>query len=163
MNKQLREALNEQIVHELHSAYIYLSMAAYFEGQGLAGFASWMRLQSREEIEHAMKIFDFLHDRGETVTLGAIPAPPVGFDSPLDAFRKAYEHERKISGLIHKLYELAVKENDYPTQVMLHWFIDEQVEEEKITGDVVAKLEMIGDHKPALLMLDHRLGKREEE
>ncbi len=162
MDKQLRDALSEQINCELHSAYVYLSMVAYFEEQGLSGFAHWMRLQSREEIEHAMKIFDFLHDRGERVALGAITKPPVRFKSALDAFQKAYQHEQKVTDLIHKLYAKAVKANDYPTQVMLHWFIDEQVEEEKSASEVVQKLEMIGEHKPPLLMLDHALGKREE-
>jgi ferritin len=163
LSKKLQDALNDQVNAELHSAYTYLSMVAYFEAENWPGFAHWMRVQSREEIEHAIKIFDFINDRGGRVTLQAIDKPPVRFRSPLDAFQKAYQQEQKVTGLIHKLYELAVKENDYPTQVMLHWFIDEQVEEEKITGEVVAKLEMVSEHKPALLMLDRELGAREEE
>ncbi len=161
-SKKLQDALNAQIVAEFHSAYVYLSMAAYFEAENWPGFAKWMRVQSREEVEHAMKIFDFVNDRGGRVQLGAIEKPPVRFASPLDAFRKAYEHERKITQKIHKLYDLAVQEGDYPTQVMLQWFIDEQVEEEKITSEAVARLERAGDHPHALLMLDRRFGKREE-
>lgn len=161
-SKKLQDALNEQIVAELHSAYIYLSMAAYFEAENWPGFAKWMRVQSREEIEHAMKIFDFLNDRGGRVELGAIEKPPSDYASPLDAFRQAYEHECTITQKIYKLYDLAVQEGDYPTQVMLQWFIDEQVEEEKITSEAVAMLERVGDHKPALLVLDRHFGKREE-
>jgi ferritin len=163
LSKKLQEALNEQINVELHSAYVYLSMVAYFEAENWPGFARWMRIQSREEIEHAMKIFDFIHDRGGQVTLNAIEKPPVRFRSPLDAFRKAYQHEQKVTGLIHKLYELAARENDYPTQVLLHWFIDEQVEEEKITSEAVAKLERAGDDLAVLALLDEEFGEREED
>jgi len=147
----------------LHSGYVYLSMVAYFEAENWPGFARWMRIQSREEIEHAMKIFDFIHDRGGQVTLNAIEKPPVRFRSPLDAFRKAHQHEQKVTGLIHRLYELAARENDYPTQVMLHWFIDEQVEEEKITSEAVAKLERAGDDPAVLALLDEEFGEREAD
>lgn len=162
-SKKLQDALNEQIVAELHSAYVYLSMAAYFEAENWPGFAKWMRVQSREEIEHAMKIFDFLNDRGGRVQLGAIERPPVRFRSPLDAFQKAYEHECKITQRIHKLYEQAQQEGDYPTQVMLQWFIDEQVEEEKITSEAVARLERAGDDPAALTALDKEFGEREAD
>lgn len=162
LSKKLQDALNNQVNAELYSAYTYLSMAAYFEAEDWPGFARWMRIQSREEIEHAMKIFDFIHDRGGRVTLQAIDKPPTRFKSPLDVFQKAYQQEQKVTGLIHRLYELAARENDYPTQVMLHWFIDEQVEEEKITGEAVAKLERAGDDPAALALLDKEFGEREE-
>ncbi len=162
LSKKLQDALNNQVNAELYSAYTYLSMAAYFEAEDWPGFARWMRIQSREEIEHAMKIFDFIHDRGGRVTLQAIDKPPTRFKSPLDVFQKAYQQEQKVTGLIHRLYELAARENDYPTQVMLHWFIDEQVEEEKITEEAVAKLERAGDDPAALALLDKEFGEREE-
>ncbi len=163
LSKKLQDALNEQIKHEIYSAYTYLSMVAYFEAENLRGFAHWMRLQRLEELEHAMKIFDFVIDRGGRVELQAIEKPPAQFKSPLDAFEKALAHERKISGLIHKLYDQAVKENDYPTQVMLHWFIDEQVEEEKSASEVVDQLQMIGNNVAGLFILDARLGERKAE
>ncbi len=163
LNKRLQTALNDQIKEELESAYIYLSMCAYFEAQNLRGMARWMRLQAQEEVGHAMKIFDFINDRGGRVELEAIAKPPVKFKSPLDAFQKALAHERKITGLINKLYDLADDEDDYPTEVMLQWFIEEQVEEEKSVSEVVAQLELIGDQGAGLLILDKHLGERKED
>jgi ferritin len=163
LSMRLQEALNDQIAHEIDSAYIYLSMVAYFEAENLKGCAHWMRLQRLEELEHAMKIFDFVIDRGGRVELHALKKPPTQYKSPLDVFQKALAHERSITGLIHKLYGLAVKENDYPTQVMLHWFIDEQVEEERIATEVVEQLKLIGDSGVGLLVLDRKLGERKAE
>ncbi len=163
LSRKLQDALNEQIKHELYSAYLYLSMVAHFEAENLKGFAHWMRLQRQEELEHAMKIFNFVIDRGGRVELQAIPQPPSQYKSPLDAFQKALAHEKHITGLIHKLYDLADDEDDYPTEVMLQWFIEEQVEEEKSTSEVVSKLELIKDHPGALLLLDRELGERKPE
>lgn len=163
LNKNVQDAINEQIKNELFSAYIYLAMSAYFEDQNLSGMARWMRMQSNEEMEHAMKFFDYIYDRGGRVTLKAIDQPPFEWKSPLAAFEQAYEHEQKVSGMINAIYELAIKENDYPTQVMLHWFIDEQVEEEKNASGIVEQLKLVGDHTGPLLMLDHQLGQRVEE
>ncbi len=162
LNKKIQDAINEQIKNELYSAYIYLSMSAYFESLNLTGMAHWMRLQSNEEVEHAMKFFDYINDRGGRVSLSAIDQPPFEWKSPLAAFENAYEHEQKVTGMINSIYALAVKENDYPTQVMLQWFIDEQVEEEKNASTIVEQLKMIGDSANGLMMLDHRLGERQD-
>ena len=162
LNKKIQDAINEQIKNELYSAYIYLSMSAYFESMNLTGMARWMRLQSNEEVEHAMKFFDYIHDRGGRVVLGAIDQPPTEWKSPLAAFENAYEHEQKVTGMINNIYALALKENDYPTLVMLQWFIDEQVEEEKNASTIVEQLKLIGDSANGLMMLDHRLGERDE-
>jgi ferritin len=161
-SEKLQEAMNNQIKEELYSAYIYLAMAAYFEDENLPGFAHWMQVQSQEEVEHAMKFYSHIFDRGGRVALQAIDQPPADFGSPLGAFQKAFEHEQFITGKINDLYALALKENDYPAQVMLQWFVDEQVEEEKNTGDVVALLERIGDKGHALIMLDRQLAGRQE-
>src|SRR5918997_5797836 len=131
MKGAVRDAIGEQIKHEFYSAYLYLSMAGSFEAASLPGFAHWMRKQSEEEREHAMKFFDFLLDRGERVQLRAIDQPPYSFRSPLDTFEQALEHEKEITSRIHALYDLAVQENDYPAQDLLNWFDEEQVEEEK--------------------------------
>lgn len=163
LNKKIQDAINEQIKNELYSAYIYLSMSAYFESLNLMGMAHWMRLQSNEEVEHAMKFFDYINDRGGRVSLSAIDQPPFEWKSPLAAFENAYEHEQKVTGMINNIYALAVKENDYPTQVMLQWFIDEQVEEEKNASTIVEQLKMIGESANGLMMLDHRLGERGED
>jgi ferritin len=156
----MQKAINEQIRDELYSAYLYLSMAAYFESNSLPGFASWMRAQSQEEVEHAMKFFDFVNERGGRVKLQAIQQPIVEFESPLAVFEATYEHEQKVTALIHNLYEVALEENDYAAQVMLHWFIEEQVEEEASVSQIVDTLERIGDKDQALIMLDRELGQR---
>ena len=162
LKKSLQDAMNSQIKHELYSAYFYLSMSAYFEANNLPGSARWMRLQAQEEQGHAMKFFDYIHDRGGQVVLQAIDQPPSDFKSPLDVFERTLAHEQKVTGLINSLYELAIKENDYASQSFLQWFLDEQVEEEKNATQIVETLRMIGDHKGNLLMLDHRLGERGE-
>jgi len=160
-SKVVRDAMNEQIKHELYSAYLYLSMAAYSESINLPGFANWMRLQAQEELDHAMKFYDFIHERGGHVVLQAIDQPPAEFASPTDLFEKTLEHEQKVTGLIHNLYALAVKENDYAGQIFLQWFVTEQVEEEKSAGEILEMLKMIGDKGQALLMLDRQLAQRQ--
>ena len=160
LNKNVQDVINEQIKNELYSSYLYLAMSAYFEAQNLPGCAHWMRIQSNEEVAHAMKFFDYVYARGGRVTLKAIDQPAFEWKSPLAAFEQAYEHEQKVTGMINNIYAVASKENDYPTQVMLHWFIDEQVEEEKNASSIVEQLKMIGDHVNGLLMLDHHLGAR---
>ena len=163
LNKAVQSAINDQIKEEFYSAYLYLAMSAYCETINLPGFAHWMRVQYQEELVHALKFFDFVNDREGSVELHAIEQPPSEFQSPLDIFQQSLEHERKISSLIHKLYELAVREKDYPTQTLLQWFITEQVEEEKNAGQIVEQLKMAGGQPAALLLLDNVLGERTAE
>ncbi len=163
ISQTLQDIINKQIEHEFYSANLYLSMSSYFECNNLPGLAHWMRMQSQEELTHGNKFFDYLGERGGRALVGAIPQPPSEFESPLDVFSKAYEHERKVTGLITAIYELAVKENDYPTQFLLQWFINEQVEEEKNASEIVAMLQQIGPSYGGLMQLDHRLGKRGKE
>lgn len=160
LSKSMLKALNEQINHELYSSYLYLSMSAHFQEANLPGFAHWMALQSKEEYEHAMKIFRYITERNGRVVLDAIDGPPTEFKKPLEVMKQVLEHEKKVSGLINRLYEMAVKEKDYPTQVMLQWFITEQVEEEKTAGDIIEQLKMVGDMPAGLIMLDRQLGSR---
>ena len=160
LNKAVQNAINDQIKQEFYSAYLYLAMSGYCETINLPGFAHWMRVQYQEELVHALKFFDFVNDREGSVELQAIEQPPSEFQSPLDIFQRSLEHERKISSLIHKLYELAVKEKDYPTQTLLQWFITEQVEEEKNAGQIVEQLKMTGGEPSALLLLDRDLAGR---
>lgn len=163
ISKSMQDAINGQIQKELYSSYLYLAMAAKFEADGLSGFAAWMRKQADEEREHAMKFFDYVIDRGGKVTLQAIDAPPAEWGSPMEVFTEVLKHEQKVTSLIHGLFAKAVEEKDYASQVMLHWFIDEQVEEEKNAAAIVDSLKRIEDKDTAVLMLDHRLGKRGKE
>jgi ferritin len=161
MDAVIQNALNKQINAEMHSAYLYLAMSAQLEHDNLPGFAHWMRLQSEEENFHAMKLFDFVNERGGRVVLDAIPAPPEDFGSVLDVFKAALAHEKKITGMINDLYALAIERNDYPAQIMLQWFISEQVEEESNAGSIVTQLEMIGDSPGTLLVLDRQMAARQ--
>jgi ferritin len=159
----VQTAMNEQINKELFSAYLYLSMAAYFESRNLPGFAHWMRVQAGEEQEHALKFYDHILERGGQVVLKAIEAPKTEWASPLEVAEEVAAHEAKVTASINALYELAVKEKDYPAQVMLQWFITEQVEEEKNAAELVAHLKLIEERGTAVLMLDHQLAKRGKE
>jgi ferritin len=163
ISKTLQDAVNAQINKELFSSYLYLSMATYFEDKNLPGFASWMQVQADEEREHAMKFYKYLVDRGGRVMLKAIDAPKIEWNTNLEVFTEVQSHEVKVTAAIHNLYELALKEKDYPTQVMLQWFISEQVEEEKNAADIVQQLGLIDAHGTAVLMLDKQLGKRSRE
>ncbi len=157
---KIEDAFNEQIKHELESAYLYLAMAAYFDSEGLEGMARWMRAQTQEEVTHAMRFFKHLLERGGTVKLSALSQPQSKWDSPLAAFEAAYKHEQFITNCIHKLVRLSREESDFASQTILQWFVDEQVEEEESTLRVVQQLKLVGQDGRGLLMLDRELGTR---
>jgi ferritin len=161
LSKKMQDALNEQIKEELFSSYLYLSMAAYSESINLPGFAHWMQAQSGEELEHAMKFFGYVHDRGGRVLLQALDQPAAEFGGPTDLFEKTLAHEQHITGRIHKLYAMAVEENDYASLGILQWFVDEQVEEEKNASEILELLKLVGDKGQGLIMLDRQLASRE--
>jgi len=161
--KPVEAAINDQIAKEFFASHLYLSMAAWFEGQNLPGFANWMRMQTEEERAHALRLFNYLIETGGRVRLKAIDAPAVDFTSPLQVMRESLKHEQKVTASIRKIYELADKEKDYGTQLQLQWFITEQQEEEKNVSDVIARLEMAGDNKVALMFIDRELGTRQPE
>ena len=160
ISEKMQDAINEQINAELYSAYLYLAMNAYFESANLPGFANWMRVQTQEELTHAMKLYDYVNERGGRVTLKAIAQPPVEWDSPLAAFEAAYKHEQKVTGLINELVNLAIAQKDHAANTFLQWFVNEQVEEEKSADEIVQKLRLTGEAPAALFMLDQQLGQR---
>ncbi len=162
MDKKIATAINKQIQAELYSSYLYLSMAAFCQQQNFKGFASWLQQQAKEEVEHAMKFYNFLQDRDGTVVLLPIAQPPRDFGSPTKVFQLAYAHEKKVTKLIHSLYELAKQGKDYAFEQFLHWFIEEQVEEEANTSEIAAMLEKVGEKGNAIWMLDQKLGQRKE-
>ena len=163
LDTEVQAAINDQIRHELQSAYLYLAMCAHFEAANYRGFAHWIRIQAKEELGHAMRLFDFANERGGRVELQALAAPASSFGEPIAIFEAALDHEKKVTALIHKLHETAGARKDYATQVFLQWFISEQVEEEKTASQIVETLKMIGDNRVALYMLDKELGRREDE
>ena len=160
ISKKMQNALNEQVNAEFYSAYLYLSMVAYFESINLPGFANWMRAQTQEELMHAMKICDYVNERGGRVILKSIAQPPTEWESPLAAFEAAYQHEQKVTGLINGLVNLAIEEKDHAANRFLQWFVNEQVEEEKSAGAVVQKLKLIADAPGGMYMLDNEMGQR---
>ena len=161
MDKQLEKLFQDQVKNEWYSAYLYLSMAAWFEAQNFEGFAHWMYKQAGEEQVHGKKMFDFLLDRGVKVVLQAIPQPPADFAGPADVFEKAWEHEQKVTALINGIADQAEKANDHPAKVFIQWFITEQVEEEKNASRIVDILKKMKPDSSGIFHLDHRLGKRE--
>lgn len=163
ISKAMQDAINEQINKEMFSSYLYLSMAAYFETENLPGFGNWLRIQATEENEHAMKFYNHLLERGGKVELKAIAAPKASWASAMEAVSEVLTHEQHITKSIHDLYEVALKEKDYAVQVMLHWFIDEQVEEEANASAILDSMKRIEAHDTAILMLDHRLAKRKDD
>jgi len=160
LNNDMEKALNAQVNAEMYSAYLYLSMSAFFQSKSLSGFAGWMRVQAQEEMVHAMKFYDFINERGGRVILEPIEAPPTDWDSPLATFEAVYEHEQKVTGLINELVELALEKHDHATNIFLQWFVSEQVEEEDSANEVVEKIKLVGDAKGGLFMLDRELGQR---
>jgi ferritin len=163
LKPKLENAINKQINAELWSAYLYLSMSAYFESINLGGFANWMRVQAQEEVNHAMKFYTHVVERRGRVIVTAITAPPVTWKSPLHAFEESFKHEQKVTGLINDLTNMAAAEKDHAMSSMLKWFIDEQVEEELSTDTIVQKLKMIGTNTGGLFMLNHELGERKKK
>lgn len=163
MDGKILEALNEQIRAELHSAYTYLAMSAHFAEQNLDGFSHWMRSQASEELAHAMRLYDYVLERGGRVRLLGVDAPPESFGSPLEIFEAALAHEKKITGMIHALYDRARDAKDYATEMQLQWFVTEQVEEEDSAGRAVEQLKLAGSNTSALLMLDRVFGQRANE
>ncbi|PHJ13962.1 ferritin [Fervidobacterium sp. SC_NGM5_G05] len=160
ISEKVLKALNEQVGKEIFSSYLYLSMATYFDSIDLLGFGKWMKVQAREELGHAMNIYEFIYERGGRVELPAIEKPQSNWESPLKAFEAAYNHERFITESINKIYSLAKEENDYATQEFLNWFVKEQVEEEAQTELILKKLQKLQDSPTALYMLDKEVGSR---
>ena len=160
ISKVMQDAINEQINKEMFSSYLYLSMSAYFDAQSLGGMAKWLRAQADEEREHAMKFYDHLLERGGKVELKAIAAPATEWKSAMAVFEEVQAHEALVTASIYALYETALKEKDYPAQVLLQWYITEQVEEEKNAAEIVDSFKRIEAHDSVTLILAHTLGKR---
>ncbi len=160
MSEKMTAALNQQINEEYYSSYIYLAMAAYLEDNDLDGMAHWMRMQAQEEYQHAMKIFDYMIERGARVVLSEVAAPPKEWESPLVCFEASLEHEKFMTKNINELANLALEERDHATNNIMQWYVSEQVEEEASVDNIVKKLKMMGADGPALFMMDRELAGR---
>lgn len=160
LSKKIEVAINAQINAEMWSAYLYLSMASYCHSIGQTGMARWYEVQFKEEQDHAKILFNYVIQRGSKVTLAAIDVVPTEWKSILNVFESTLEHEQKVTSMINNLFALTNEENDYATQSMLKWFIDEQVEEEENAQTIIDNLKMIKDNGFGLYMLDKELGAR---
>lgn len=160
LKREIQKALNSQINAETYSAYLYLAMAAWLDGENLTGIARWMKVQAQEELGHGMRFYQYVYERGGTVTLSAIDAPPAKWDSVLAVFENAARHEAHVTELISGLVELAQKAKDHATLNFLQWFVKEQVEEEATVADICRQLQMIGKSTSALFFLNKSLGDR---
>ncbi len=158
--KDVQDILNKQINAEFWSAYLYLSMSAYLAQKGLSGFANWMRVQYQEEVSHALKLFDYVISRGGEVKLEPIAKVETEWKGIKEIFESTYEHECKVTDMIHNCYEVALKERDHATANMLQWFIDEQAEEEESALALIDQIKLVGDNGAALYMLDKELAGR---
>lgn len=163
IKQKVQDQINAQIQAEFQSGWLYLAFAAWFESRNLDGFGHWMRRQWQEEQEHGMKFYNHLLQRGGKVELDDIEKPKVSAENAADIFEKVLEHERHITKRIHSLYDLAKEEDDYPLQTLLHWFIDEQVEEEENAESILERLRLIGGEGPNLYLLDRELSERDED
>ncbi|WPD20771.1 MAG: ferritin [Candidatus Electrothrix scaldis] len=160
LKKKMLKALTRQINEEMYSGYLYLSMESYFHSISLSGFANWMRVQSQEELTHAMKFYDYVNERGGRVILDTIKQPDAEWETPLAAFEQIMAHEEKVTSLINELMDLAIAEQDHATKIFLQWFVSEQVEEEASVGEVLNKLRLIQDDSSGLFMVDAELAQR---
>lgn len=160
MEKKVSDLLNDQINKELYSAYLYLDMANFYSDKGLDGFANWYEIQAQEERDHAMLIYQYMHDNDQKVTLEAIAKPDKEFKELIDPLTAGLEHEKYVTSLIHTIYAAAQEVNDFRTVQFLDWFVKEQGEEEKNSTDLITKMELFGDDAKGLYMLNSELGSR---
>ncbi len=160
LSDKVQTAINEQIHAEFFSFYLYLSVAAYFTDGHLDGFAHWMRIQAQEEYGHAMKLFDYVHDRGGRVRLMALDAPQAEWASPSAAVEVVLGHERHISERINNLVNVADSVRDHATSAMLQWYVNEQVEEEATAETLFHQVKMLESSPQGLFMLDRELAGR---
>ena len=160
ISERMQNAINDQINAEMASAYLYLSMASYFESKSLSGFANWMRIQYEEEMFHAFKFFDYVVERGGRVILKQIDTPDSEWNSPVHVFEATLEHERLVTSLINKLVDLSIELKDHATNQMLQWFVEEQVEEESTAETILDELNLIGEAKSGLFMLNREMAQR---
>jgi ferritin len=160
ISNKMTKTINDQITHELFSGHLYLSMAAYCASIDLDGFANFFVIQEQEERFHAMKFFHYLIEQDRDVAVAGLDQPETQWKSLEDVFDAAWKHEQKVTGLINNLMKIAIEENDFATQSLLKWYIDEQVEEEATMLGILKKIRLVGDKGHGILMLDTELAGR---
>ncbi len=160
LSKTMTEALNKHINAEIYSSYLYMAMSAQASFSGFPGIANWFSVQVKEELAHAEKFYEYVNSQGQHVILEAIEQPRIKYDSPLEMFEATLKHEQLVTSLINKLADLAVEEKDHATQIMLQWFITEQIEEEENDRGIIDRIKLTGNEGQGLFMIDKELGSR---
>ena len=160
LNKKLELELNKQVNAEFYSAYLYLSMSAFLASKNLSGFSNWMKVQFEEEQFHALKLYQYILDRGGKIELEKIEKPKTEWANIINVFEEVLAHEEKITSLINNLVDLAIQEKDHATVNMLQWFVEEQVEEEANASDLLGQLKLIQGKGSGLYMIDKELKQR---
>lgn len=160
ISQKIQDSFNAQLDREFYSSHLYLSMAGYFEAEGLKGFAHWMRVQADEERTHAIKFYDFIIQRGAKVVLGKIDKPPHEWKSTLDAFEATLKHEEMVTGFVNELVDISLGERDHAAHSFLRFFVDEQVEEEESVNEIIGKIKLVEKSAGGLYMLDNEMGGR---
>jgi ferritin len=160
ISKKMQEAINAQINAEMWSAYLYLAMSMDANDKGLKGVAHWYRKQYEEEMEHAFRFVHYLEEQLARVELKPIEKFKTSWKNMAEMFDETLAHEKVVTGLIHKLCDLAAKEKDYATANMLQWFVNEQVEEEANATELIEAAKCIGNDKAAFYMFDKELAAR---
>ena len=161
ISDKIRDILNEQINKEFYSAYLYLSMSAYFAQIGLYGFSKWTKIQSKEEIDHGMILFEYVIGRNSQIHLNQIEVPQFEMKSPLAVFEQIYQHERSITSAIDCVAEMTEGDCDLATRNFIDWYLDEQIEEEATVSRIISKLKAFGEEKSSLYLMDKELEQRE--
>jgi len=160
LKEKMLNALNEQINAEQYSAFLYLSMSAWFQDKGLPGFANWMYIQYQEELSHANKFFNYVVERSEKVDLKAIKQMPTEWGGIIEVFEATLEHEQRVTELVNDLVDIAIEAKDHASQSFLQWFVDEQVEEEANVTEILDTLKLIDGQGNGIFMLDRELRTR---
>ena len=160
LDKKVSKLLNEQIVKELYSAYLYLDFSVFYEAEGLDGFANWYMIQAQEERDHAMLFLKYLQENGEKVSLDAIGKPDKELKTLMDPLKAGLEHEQYVTSLINDIYAAAYDVKDFRTMQFLDWFVKEQMEEEKNADDMIKKMELFGSDAKGLYSLDSEYAAR---
>ena len=163
LSEKMLERLNQQLNVELHAAYKYLSLAAYCHGVNMNGAAKWLQLQGQEELQHAMKIYNYIIDKGGDVNMLPVQAPNLELNSLVDVFECSLKSEQSVTAAIHDLVALAIEEKDYSTHTFLQWFVTEQIEEEALVSEILESVRMVGNDGPGLFLIDREMGNRQAE
>lgn len=157
ISNDMASRVNAQINRELYSSYFYLGLSAQAEASNLKGTAAWFMAKHNEEMTHAHKMYRYMVDQDARVELAEVAAPPPETEGVLQMFELTLAHERAVTAAINDIVDQALSEKDHATNVFLHWFVTEQIEEEATVNDILGRLRLFGDQGQGLLLIDNEL------